>query len=583
MDGNRLTVLAVDDDPGDVDLLRRRLDDVQEWQVDFVAFADIESARAGLSGRKADVAIIDYVLGAQTGLDVLTALRDADHDTPVIILTGKGDEHIAVEVMKAGAADYLTKDQTDGAALARSIRHVIRRHEMEAEVGRARRLEHRLAYRDSLTDLPNRKLLLDRLGQMLARSRRYRNDLAVLFLDLDRFKRVNDTLGHSVGDRLLQIAARRLTGCIRQTDTAARLAGDEFVLVLGQVEGPQGAATVARKATEALARPVAIDGQELVVTASVGISFCPRDGDDPEALLRNADAAMYRAKEHGGNCYRFYQADMNAHDRDRMELESHLRRALERGELRAYYQPQVDASSKRIIGAEALMRWRHEPRGLVYPAEFIPLAEQTGLIVPMGEWILHTACAQARAWQHAGFPLKRVAVNLSGRQFRESNLIATVGKALAEARLDPACLALEITESTAMHNPAQAMATLHEAKQMGVQLGVDDFGTGYSSLSCLKRFPLDMLKVDRSFVSHIATDAHDAAITRAIIGVAHSLGLKAIAEGVESAEQDRLLRSLDCDEEQGYLYGKPLPAADLTGLLAETAVHGRRMAVPGRA
>ena len=569
MTGKQITIVAIDDDPDDIELLRGHLEGVREWDAVLVAFTYIESARGELARRTADIAIIDYLLGAETGLDVLNALRASGDDIPVIILTGRGDEHIAVEAMKAGASDYITKERMDSESLSRSIRYAIHRHKMEAAMEQARRLENHLAFHDGLTGLPNRKLLLDRLHQALARARRQGCHVAVLFLDLDRFKSVNDNLGHAMGDLLLDAVADRLTRCIRQADTAARLGGDEFVIVLGEIEQQHGPATVAQKILTDVAKPFSLDGHELLVTASVGISLSPHDGDAPETLIQNADAAMYRAKEQGGSRYQFYLPAMNARALERMRLEKDLRRAIERQELQAYYQPQTDMRTGQITGFEALLRWRHHDLGLLPARDFIPLAEETGLIVPIGEWILHAACAQSEAWRDAGGANGRMSVNLSARQFRHGDLTATVAWALREACLGPDCLALEITESSAMHDADHILATLHEVKRMGVQLAIDDFGTGYSSLSYLRRFPLDILKIDQSFVRNITASPDGVAITRAIIDMAHSLQLKAIAEGVETVEQQELLQSLGCDEQQGYLFSRPLPADEATRLLAE--------------
>lgn len=566
-----ITVVAIDDDPDDLELLREHLESFQHWPAELLAFTTPERALAALDRCEPDVILADYMLGAATALDVLRAVSDSGRRVPVIVLTGQGDEQVAVQAMKAGAVDYLRKDRLDSETLERLIRDAVRRRDMEAKVERARRLEHHLAYHDGLTGLPNRKLLLDRLHQAIAQGRRDGHPVAVLFLDLDRFKPVNDTLGHDLGDLLLEAVADRLVRCVREADTVARHGGDEFVLVLGRAEREQDAATVARKVIEAVAAPFLLHGHELHVTASIGISLFPHDGETAEALIQNADAAMYRAKRHGGSTYRFYKPAMNARNLDQLQLERSLRRALEHDELRLYYQPQVDVQTGNTAGAEALLRWRHPQLGLLAPCRFIPLAEETGLIVPIGEWVLHTACAQARAWRQAGHDLNRICVNLSARQIRQDELVASVSHALNATGLQPDCLALEVTESSAMADASHATTALRSLKAMGCQIVVDDFGTGYSSLSHLRDFPVDMLKIDKSFVSNISTSTGDQAITQAIVAMAHSLRVIALAEGIETPEQEQFVRSLSCDEAQGFLFARPLPAGEVAGFLAAHA------------
>jgi diguanylate cyclase (GGDEF)-like protein/PAS domain S-box-containing protein len=424
-----------------------------------------------------------------------------------------------------------------------------------------------LAYHDTLTELPNRTLFEDRLRQALTQAQRSRRRLAVLFLALDRFKKFNDTLGHAMGDRLLRDVAQRLVSCVREGDTVARFGSDEFSLLLTQINGAEDAAGTARNIQELLKTPFRLDGHELYVTASIGIGLSPDDGDEAQLLLKNTGAALYRAKRQGGNNYQFYTADMNARAMMRLSLETNLRNALDRAEFAVYYQPQVSIDTGKIVGLEALMRWCHPTLGLVSPAEFIPLAEDTGLIVPLGEWVLRCACAQSKTWQEGGLAPLRVAVNLSPRQFRQTDLVKMVRSVLDETRLDPHYLELELTEGSIMENAEYAIATLHQLKEMGVTISIDDFGSGYSSLSHLKRFPLDMLKIDQSFVRDTTIDPNDAAIVMAIITLAHSLKLKVIAEGVENEDQLRFLRLLRCDEIQGYLFSKPVPAEEMRKML----------------
>jgi diguanylate cyclase (GGDEF)-like protein/PAS domain S-box-containing protein len=432
------------------------------------------------------------------------------------------------------------------------------------------RIEH-LAYHDSLTGLPNRPMLMDRLGRALAQAQRLEQQVAVLFIDLDRFKIVNDSLGHQVGDRLLQEIARRLRATLRDNDTVARVGGDEFQVVVGNVAGPTDAARIAEKLMRTLGEPFTLEGQELHVTASLGVSLFPRDGGTGELLLKYADIALYEAKGEGRNAYRFFSPEMNAQAHGRLRMENDLRRAVERHELELHYQPQLDLVTGEVCAVEALVRWRHPVRGLVLPNAFIPMAEETGLVLGIGEWVLNEACRQVSEWQRDGLvdnlsPL-RVAVNISARQLQRPGLDSVVRRALALSGLAPSCLELEITESSVMLDPQHAQSVLQSLRELGVQLSIDDFGTGYSSLAYLKRLPLDRLKIDRSFIGGIPLDSDDAAIVETIIVMTHKLGLRVIAEGVETLEQRVQLVRQGCDEMQGFLLAHPVPGDELPALL----------------
>ena len=437
------------------------------------------------------------------------------------------------------------------------------------------RIEH-LAYHDGLTGLPNRTMLMDRLGLALSQAQRLEQQVAVLFLDLDRFKPINDSLGHLVGDQLLREIARRLRAALREIDTVARVGGDEFQVVVCNVAGATGAARIAEKLMRALSEPFMVEGQELHVTASLGVSLFPRDGASGELLLKFADIALYEAKGEGRNAYRFFSPEMNAQAHGRLRLENDLRRAVERNELELHYQPQLDLAIGEVCAVEALVRWRHPERGLVLPNQFIPMAEETGLVLGIGEWVLGEACRQVAQWQRDGLatgsaPL-RVAVNISARQLQRPGLDGAVRRALAQSGLPAECLELEITESSVMLDPQHAQSVLQSLRDLGVQLSIDDFGTGYSSLAYLKRLPLDRLKIDRSFIGGIPTDSDDAAIVETIIVMTHKLGLRVIAEGVETLEQRLQLVRQGCDEMQGFLLAHPVPADEVPALLARLKV-----------
>lgn len=435
-------------------------------------------------------------------------------------------------------------------------------------------MEH-LAYHDALTGLPNRPLYMDRLIMALAQAARLNQKLAVFFLDLDRFKDINDSLGHSTGDVLLKAVAERIRRCVREGDTVARFGGDEFTLLIPRIDHIEDAAKIAQKILETLKIPFTLGDRELFVTTSIGISVFPSDGSDPETLVRNADTAMYRAKDQGRDTYQLYAPAMNARALERLALENMLRKALSLRELLVFYQPRVDLQTKAILGAEALVRWNHPDLGLLSPAHFISAAETSGLILPIGEFVMRSSCRQMRHWQ------KRVqssdmfvSVNLSARQFQQPNLVEQISEVLEETGLSPESLELEITESSAMQNAENTIHTLRELKNLGVRIAMDDFGTGYSSLNYLKRFPIDTLKLDQSFVRDISTDPTDAAIATAVIAMAHSLKLVVVAEGVETEQQFAFLQKQKCDSIQGYLFSPPLSTTDF-----ETYLVGRKAAM----
>jgi diguanylate cyclase (GGDEF)-like protein/PAS domain S-box-containing protein len=438
------------------------------------------------------------------------------------------------------------------------------------ESKRIDQLIHHATYHDRLTNLPNRFLFKEQLSIVFSQAQKAQTKLAILFIDIDRFKKVNDTLGHDVGDKLLKALSDRLTTCLdNEKHFLSRFGGDEFVLFLPDIAYSDEIAQVANQILNIFRESLFIDKHELHLSASIGISIYPADGEDIETIVKHADVATYRAKEMGRNNYQFYTPAMNEKAYDRLALESNLRKALDQNQFLLYFQPQVDLATCQIIGMEALIRWNHPERGMVSPAEFIPLSEETGLIIPIGEWVLRTACVQNKAFQEAGYSPIRVAVNLSVTQFQQPNIVETVARILEETGLDPYYLELELTETVIILNVDSTIKKIKELKEMGVHIAIDDFGTGYSSLSYLSSLSIDTLKIDRSFVKHIISKSNDALISSAIINLAHNLNLSVIAEGVETAEQREFLRSKDCNMMQGYLFSKPVSVEDIKAILIE--------------
>jgi diguanylate cyclase (GGDEF)-like protein len=563
-------VLLIEDNPGDARLIQEMIGDDPEAAF-VVKVADrLAAGLEHLSGSETALVILDLSLPDSFGLDTFAKVYAHSPAVPIIVLTGNDDATLALSAVKHGAQDYLVKNRLERELLVRSMRYSIERKRYQVE------LEHQANY-DALTGLPNRNLLHDRLRQAV-HTQRGQRAIAVAFMDLDHFKLVNDSLGHGTGDRLLKGMAERLRAVLREGDTVGRVGGDEFVLILNDQVNEEMVYRAMQRIAAKVAEPIVVDGKELYVTCSAGVSLYPQDGRDVDTLLRNADAAMYRAKEHGRSNFQFYTSEMNERVSDRLALESALRRALERREFLLHYQQKVDLRSGEIIGAEALVRWLHPEWGLVRPARFIPIAEETGLIVPLGEWVVHEAARQARAWRDAGLDPGVVSVNLSARQFRQEGLVRAVSRVLEETGLDPAALEMELTESMVMHNVESAIATLQGLKSLGVSLSVDDFGTGYSSLSYLKDLPIDALKIDRAFVRDIATGAEsqDGILAQAIISLGHAMHLKVIAEGVETDAQVRFLKRHGCDQVQGFLYGEPVPPGEFARLLERARRKGKR-------
>jgi diguanylate cyclase (GGDEF)-like protein len=447
-----------------------------------------------------------------------------------------------------------------------------RLRESETKLAHAEQVEY-LAYHDGLTGLPNRSMFSKLLSQSISEARRYNRQLAVAFLDLDRFKQINDTLGHEAGDQLLQEVAHRLHGCVRESDTVARLGGDEFVVLLPELADAKYAASVAQKILHAIAKSFTLIGQEFRVTASIGISTFPQDGEDEQTLTKNADIAMYQAKAEGKNNFQFYSEKLNSNSLERLALESSLRHALERDEFRLYYQAKRDIRSGRIAGMEALLRWEHPDLGTVTPMQFIPIAEETGLIVPIGKWVLKTACLQSVAWENEGLPPLSIAVNLTPRQFLDEYLLQDLESILKATGMNPQLLELELAESLLIHDVEDTLRILTALKSLGIRIAVDDFGTGYSSLATLQRFPLDTVKIDRSFVGDFAGASDDTGLADAIIAMGQSLSMTVVAQGVETKDQAEFLRAHACDELQGFYFNKPLPADQFAQLMRAQATE----------
>ena len=694
-------LLLIEGDPADAKVIQAALADVRYGPFDVESVRQLSDAYERLGKEGIAAVLVDLFLPDSQGIETFNKLLLAAPHVPILVLSGPGDEDIAMQALQRGAQDYLLKGELTSHSLSRALRNMIERkaveealfiekeraqvtlnsigdavlstdisgnvtylnHAAESLTGWSReealrrpvaevfqiidgatrqparnpmelavqqnktvgltancilirrdglecaiedsaapihdrrgqvtgavivfhdvtaaramsfRMSH-LAQHDSLTDLPNRLLLNDRLTRAIASARRNGNRLAVLFVDLDRFKDINDSLGHAIGDKLLQSVAERLVARVRNSDTVSRPGGDEFVVLLSELEHPEDAAVCAKKMLTALTAPHRIAQHDVHVTVSIGVSTYPEDGQDAETLVKSADTAMYQAKENGRNNYEFFRQDMNIRAVERQSLEGSLSRALERHEFVLHYQPKINLEKGAITGAEALIRWLHLDRGLIPPAQFVPIAEDTGLLLPIGQWVLHEACRQARAWLDAGLRPVPVAVNISAVEFRDKGFLEGVRAILKDTRLEPRYLELELTESVLMQHAESSASVLQALKTMGVQLAVDDFGTGYSSLSYLRRFPIDTLKVDRSFVRQITADADDAIIASAVISMGKSLKLRVVAEGVETREQLAFLQDQRCDEGQGYYFSRPVVAEQFAKLLgtgiSETAIN----------
>jgi len=556
------TLMMVDDDPILVEVLGATLE--EKGYANFVATTDPLTAVAKVRELKPDLLFLDMVMPGRSGIDVLRELRadPAFADLPVIVLTASGDARLKLAALELGAADFLAKP-VDPSELVLRLRNTLA----------AKAFRDRLANYDSVTGLPNRRMFLERLAWACRHAQRYGSRGVLMHLDIDRFKQVNDALGPSAGDLLLKQVGERLLQSVRSTDaiarlggasppSVARLGGDEFTALFPTFDPAESAAIVADRLIDVLGNAAfeAADGQEVFLGASIGIAILPDDGADADTLLKNAGAALREAKADGRCRYRFYSSEFNARALHRLSVESELRRALERDELRLHFQPKVDAASERTVGAEVLVRWQHPERGLLGPFEFIPIAESSGLIVPLGDWVFGAACRQLALWRDAGLDPVPLSINVSALQFRDLAFIDRIAGALAAAGLGTDMVCIELTETVILDKSEPTTAAIARLRDLGIELSIDDFGAGFTSLSYLKRLPFAELKIDKSFVDGIETDADSGAIVAAVIALAQNLGLRVVAEGVETRGQHAFLRAKGCDECQGYLFSRPLPA-----------------------
>jgi diguanylate cyclase len=557
-------ILLVEDNPGDARLVREMLNGGSSREFNVTHVERLAEARAELiQNLGTECVLLDLSLPDARRLEALMQLRAAAPEVPIVILSGLQDELLAIKAVQEGAQDYLIKGRVDSDQLGRAISYAIERKQSE------RSLEHKATH-DPLTGLPNRVLFMDRLTHALAWARRHDTTFAILFIDLDKFKLINDSLGHETGDQVLIEVGCRLDDALRSSDTAARYGGDEFIVLCEDIKDDQQAIRIAQRIIDSLEAPLSLDSDNTFVTASIGVVVAGSDSNaDPEMLIREADSAMYRAKKRGVRC-ELFDNDLRARVAERREIERDLREAIEKQQFRVLYQPQVDLRSGKVVGVEALVRWDHPQRGLLSPADFLSLAEETGLIVPIGNWVLEESLRQAEIWRSARPDSDfQISVNLSAPQHEDPNLVRNIEAALAMTGTDPSNLCLEITETVVMKDVDATLKVLEALKRLGAKLSVDDFGTGYSSLTSLRRFPVDSLKVDRSFVSGLGNGhvPEDAAIVTAVISLAHNLGLTAVAEGIETAEQLAELRAMDCDMAQGFYFARPRPAAAIGEML----------------
>ena len=546
-----MKILAIEDNSEDAQFLRACLGRQSFKAIELTQVSNVKDALASMAAQAFDVILLDLNLPDASGHECVEKVQHASPETPIVVLSGQGDEDYAVEILNRGVQDYLVKWEGDGRIILRSIRYAVERKRAES------RLNYLASY-DSLTGVPNRQYFQDQLDRATRRARRSRRKLGVLFLDLDRFKIVNDTLGHKAGDELLKVVVARLGAVIRSGDLLARLGGDEFAVLLEDIRGPLELESAAAKILSAFEEPFEIDGRVFTITASVGITVYPSDNHDPLALLNNADIAMYQAKDLGRNNFKFFTQTMHEEIIRYHLLESDLKIALDHSQFEILYQPQVKLADRKMYACEALLRWNHPERGVVGPDDFISIAEENGYIVPIGLWLLERVCRQLREWERAGLPLPRIGINVSPQHFHQADFHRQVEATLERHAIPPSLLELELTEGSLMKDTDEIQRCLGALKAIGVRLAIDDFGTGYSCLSYLKQFPIDVLKIDRSFVSDIGVSEDGQAICGVILSIAKQLGLDSVAEGIENERQLNFLVEQGCEYAQGFYFGRPM-------------------------
>ncbi len=559
---DKIIVLLVEDNLGDARLVEIMLNEVQSNPVILNHVSSLAAAHDFLNSKEVDLVLLDLSLPDSQGLECINKIQLLNNSLAIIILTGLDDQDFAIKTMQQGAQDYLVKGEGDGHLMLRAIHYAIERKQIEQRLTK-------LAHFDSLTGLANREYFNITFTRAVEQADRRNQTLGLMFLDLDHFKEINDTLGHLMGDKLLVCIAERLKSCVRSIDFIARLGGDEFVIILDDIKTSKIATNIAEKILSALSNPVDLANTEVFISSSIGITLFPDDGDNVNDLLKHADVAMYKAKDLGRNNFQFYTSELNTKIIQAIDIKNDLRGAIGRNELTLFYQPKISIIDNKIVGAEALLRWQHPVRGMVPPNDFIPIAEQSGLIIDIGQWVIAEAIKQTKKWQQTLLPDFSMAINLSVKQFHNRDLIEFIETELGHSGVNASTIELEITESLLMEKSDQEQDILKELSEKGFKISMDDFGTGYSSLSYIKRFTIDVLKIDRSFISDVMSNPDDAEIVKAIIVMAHALKLTVVAEGVESEAQLDFLKQLKCDQSQGFLVSKPIPATEFEQLFRE--------------